>query len=415
MEKSTIKQKKIYFDVISVSFSDVNTDARTLNMINTLTKLGKSVCLICFSDFEKPFYFQENVLIFPVPLSIFDNHKLKSFQKLFKFNNFVNEKYLKNHINLINSKKEINLKDISSNFVIAHDLYALPVARKIAIGKKNKLIYDSREVYSQIGSLHSNRFKQKILTWFEKYLVLKVNTIITSGELDTEYLKEHLSSKFYKKIDYFEIYNYPPYLDFNSSNSNRFEIDIYERYNINPEHKIMVYQGKIMEGRGLKQSIELMQYFEEFHLCIFGDGELKEYFENLVYKLNVKDKVTFCGTVLYEKLLYYTRQCYAGLVLFEPISTSYKFALPNKLFEYAMAEIPVIATDLPAIRKILEENMFGLMIDKKMDILELKSMIDLIKTEENYHKLKEKSLKAKLIYNYDNQTEIINNIFSEKF
>ena len=73
--------------------------------------------------------------------------------------------------------------------------------------------------------------------------------------------------------------------------------------------------------------------------------------------------IIFTGAVNYNKLLEYTASADIGLSLFEDVSLSYRLALPNKLFEYAMANIPVIATDLPAIRKIHEEFNFGELIE----------------------------------------------------
>lgn len=420
------------FDIISVSFSDYTTDARTMNLLNTLSDLGNKICLICFAEFEKPFYYNDNILIVPVPVSIFNNHNSKSYQKLLEFNAFINKNYFKtfgktffkNPLDILSKPKYIDFNNINPDYIIANDLYALPIARKLKIlvkanqrnlkvktKKQSKLIYDSREVYSEIGSLYNRNLRQKLLTFFEKFLAKSVDTIITSGELDTEFLKNHFSARKYKNIDYFEIYNYPPMLDIKDFKS---EFLLHLKYNIPLDKKIIIYQGKIMNGRGLKYAIEVMKYFEDYHLCLIGDGELTEKYKILAKKHHVESKVTFCGSVPYEKLLEYTQSAYVGLCLFEPISTSYKFALPNKLFEYAMSELPVIATELPAIKKVISNYNFGILISESLEISELKTALELLNSQNLYNRFKSQTKIAKAVYNYPNQINLIKSIFKSE-
>lgn len=421
------KNQNYNFDIISVSFSDYTTDARTMNLLNTLSDLGNKICLICFAEFEKPFYYNENILIVPVPVSIFNNHKTKSYQKLLEFNAYINQTYFKylnsNPLNILGKPKFIDFNNINPGFIVANDLYALPIARKLKLlvkanqrklkdktKKQAKLIYDSREVYSEIGSLHNRNLRQKLLTIFEKYLVKSVDTIITSGELDTEFLIGHFAARKYKKIEYYEIYNYPPIVDITEV---RNEFLLHEKYNIPLNKKIIIYQGKIMNGRGIKYAIEVIKHFEDYHLCLIGDGELTEKYKKLAKKLNVDSKVTFCGSVPYEKLLEYTQSAYVGLCLFEPISTSYKFALPNKLFEYAMSELPVIATELPAIKKVISNYNFGILINNTLEIDELKTALEVMLSKDLYTNFLKQSKLAKLEFNYQNQIHTIKNIFSK--
>ena len=72
---------------------------------------------------------------------------------------------------------------------------------------------------------------------------------------------------------------------------------------------------------------------------------------------NVSSKGTniyFHPAVPYSELLNYTSSADIGLCLTEDTCLSHRYSLPNKLFEYAMAGIPMIVSDLPEMRKLVE-------------------------------------------------------------
>ena len=68
----------------------------------------------------------------------------------------------------------------------------------------------------------------------------------------------------------------------------------------------------------------------------------------------------FLGEVDHLKLAELTRGAFAGLAPFQELSPSYRFSLPGKLFEYIQAGIPVLTTDLPEIRKVVDEYKIGI-------------------------------------------------------
>jgi glycosyltransferase involved in cell wall biosynthesis len=66
----------------------------------------------------------------------------------------------------------------------------------------------------------------------------------------------------------------------------------------------------------------------------------------------------------FDRLAWYTRQATIGMSLEQNLGLSYYYSLPNKLFDYLHAGLPVIASDLPEIKKIVEDVSFGLVIDR---------------------------------------------------
>ena len=52
-----------------------------------------------------------------------------------------------------------------------------------------------------------------------------------------------------------------------------------------------------------------------------------------------------------------------GLALIQPICLSYRMSLPNKVFEYVAAGLPVLGSDLPAISGLINEQRIGLLAE----------------------------------------------------
>jgi len=75
---------------------------------------------------------------------------------------------------------------------------------------------------------------------------------------------------------------------------------------------------------------------------LLGDGGYEKTLLNEAKLLKVDKRVIFCGKVDYDLLHEYTCSADAGLCFIQPVSISYQYALPNKLFEYIMAGIPVL-------------------------------------------------------------------------
>jgi len=85
--------------------------------------------------------------------------------------------------------------------------------------------------------------------------------------------------------------------------------------------------------------------------------------------------------VPYDELHALTCGADVGVCLIEPLSMSYEYALPNKLFETMMARIPVLVTDLPALRRHIESHPVGLIVGRTLDAREIADALDAATTE----------------------------------
>ena len=313
--------------VCIVFLGNAQHDSRITNLTNSLKEDGCKVSIISFDWFIS----SEN----------FANDELKIF-KLTK-GKFSLIFYLRFALILIRE-----LFKTKADLYFAEDLYTLPFVATIAKLKRAKVYYNSRELYAFLGGLRHRPFLQSVVKSVEKFFITKVDLVLTTGEMDSEFIE-----KFYGIKNTLVIRNIP-LLQTPSA-----KIDFRKLYGIADDKLILLYQGVLLEGRGVTIIMRTMAKLTNTVLVILGDGEQKNNFQKLSGQLNISERVFYAGTISQRELINYTAGGDVGLSLIENISISYYHALPNKFFEYIMAGLPVLCSDLPQMKKIVEEFQVG--------------------------------------------------------
>ena len=109
----------------------------------------------------------------------------------------------------------------------------------------------------------------------------------------------------------------------------------------------------------LKKYLPQCNTQKEFSLLFVGSGWCNWFSQSRTKRLGLEDKVLFVSRQPMEKLRVYTSNSDFGLSLDKDSNLNYRYSLPNKLFDYIQAEIPVLASDLPEIRKIVDGYSIG--------------------------------------------------------
>jgi glycosyltransferase involved in cell wall biosynthesis len=235
---------------------------------------------------------------------------------------------------------------VKANIYIASDLYSLPNA--FIAGRLNKawLVYDSRELYSNIAALANRRFAQRVWDFIERVLIKRVDATITVNESISEII-----SRIYGIPRPIVLMNCPFYQEVKRTNLLR------EICQIPETKKVVLYQGGLQRGRGISRLIDLIQTLPECVLILMGDGPLKK---ELAAKIEtLQGKVYLVDAVPVDRLLHHTASADVGICMIEYYGLSYYLSLPNKLFEYVMAGVPVVASDFPEMRRIVSEYRIG--------------------------------------------------------
>jgi len=133
-----------------------------------------------------------------------------------------------------------------------------------------------------------------------------------------------------------------------------------DKLRIRDDQRIVLYQGLVSRGRGIGVSIQGLQYLpSEIVLAVLGDGPARGELETLALDLGLSKRVFFLGRVPLTELPLHTASAAVGLSLIQNTCQSYYYTLPNKLLEYVMAGLPVVASDFPEMRRVIQEYQVG--------------------------------------------------------
>jgi glycosyltransferase involved in cell wall biosynthesis len=127
----------------------------------------------------------------------------------------------------------------------------------------------------------------------------------------------------------------------------------------------IVYVGGVMPGRGLEVAVKALVDARNVRLEVIGPGrpDYRAGIAALAAELGVDDRFALRDPVPPSAVIDVLGGAAAGLALIEPICLSYRLTLPNKLFEYLVAGVPVIASRLPAIEEVVTQTGAGVLAD----------------------------------------------------
>lgn len=294
--------------------------------------------------------------------------------------------------------------ELKADVYHAQDLYSLPVAAVAATLNLSKLIYESRELFTETASLIGRDLEKKVWASQERWLIRRCDRVLTvcdsiAGVLSARYMIP--KPLVIRSLPHFEVVERSDLLR--------------EHLGIDPERLIMLYQGNLMEGRGLPELIDAISDIESVDLVIIGQGPLKRYLEQYVRDAGLKETIHFMDFIPRDKLLAFTVCADLGVHLIQNTCLNHYYSLPNKLFEYIMAGIPVVVSNFPEIRRIVSEYDVGITVDPS-NRYEIKEALKRLLGD---HQLREtfaqKARKAAQELNWEKEAEKLKQVYSEIF
>ncbi|MEG7335244.1 glycosyltransferase family 4 protein [Bacillus sp. 0102A] len=292
------------------------------------------------------------------------------------------------------------LKGFNKKYDLYHsnDLNTLPqgyICSKFRL-KKKKLIYDSHEVQTSRTGYDSSFYGK-----MEAFLIKKIDAMIVENHTRAEY--NEVLYGFYPYV----VHNYP----FKQIESME-KIDLHKLLNLPQNEKILLYQGGIQTGRGLENLVKATPQFNEGTLVFIGDGRIKPDLERMVAELDIGDRVKFLPKVPLNDLPKYTRNAYLGFQVLNNVCFNHYSASSNKLFEYMMAGVPVVACNFPEIRRVTEGEGTGVIVDSHDSDSIAEGVNQLLGNPELREELRKNSLKARDLYNWEQEKTAFLRVYS---
>jgi len=324
-------------NVLSLVLNNFTNDSRVLKECMTLQKAGYTVSVVAMHEGElEEFESIENIPVRRIKLRTkqwFTNNKGKAL------------KYMEFFFRVTLSQRKLGLDVIHCN-----DLNALPISvvLKAFSSKSLKIVYDCHEYQTEVKSMKG--FKQTLARWLERRLIKYTDVTLTvSNAIAEEYVRLYGVEK--PRL----VLNTPPYKQVEKTHVYR------QKFNIDSEASIFLYQGGISAGRGIEVTLEAFKALPDNLVIVFmGYGELTPLVEEAATQ---HQNIFYHPAVSPSVLLEHTAAADYGICFIDNICLNYYYCLPNKMFEFMMAGLPVIVSDLPEMKRIVEQYKVGLVAD----------------------------------------------------
>ncbi len=242
-------------------------------------------------------------------------------------------------------------------YLLFHRRYDLIVAIDLdtiagcAMGKKlrgGKLFFDSHEYFPGLPELVGRPLISKVWTKIQDIFVHSADVCATVCQGIADIFKQKYD------VDFLVVRNAPL--------ADR-EVDT-PLANVEANRPFtLLYQGAVNIGRGVEETIRAMKQLPDCRLLIVGSGDIVSQCKQLSEELRVTDRVIFCGRRPFAELAKYMSQADLGLVLSADTCINQHFVLPNRIFDFVHATLPILANRLPEMSRIVEGENVGLCID----------------------------------------------------
>ncbi len=332
--------------VLLLVLNNFKNDSRVLKEAISLKKGGYDVQVVALHDRGQKVHEKiEEIPVHRIELKS-RNWSKKSFVQLLKYIEFT-YRVLKNY-----RKYEI---------IHCNDLNTLPIGVLIKfLHKDAKIVYDAHEYETEMNGLSG--FLKSAVKFLERSLIKYADRVITvSNAIAEEYVRLYGIQKpalvfntpflqYHPKRDYFR-----------------------KEFGIGKKDLIFLYQGSLAPGRGVEIVLDAFKEFSKKGAnhtiensdvvpCVvfMGYGPLEERIKESSKEYS---NIYFHEAVAPDILLEYTSSADFGISFIEDCCLSYRYCLPNKMFEYLMAELPVIVSNLPEMKHFVETKGVGLVVD----------------------------------------------------
>ena len=320
-----LQKKKI---IISVT-NDLSTDQRVKKVCGTLNSMNYDILLIgrkrsTSLKLKRPYRTKRMKLIFNKGALFYAEFNIRLF------------------ILLVFSKVDI---------YHANDLDTLLANYLAAIIRRKPIVYDSHEYFTGVPEIQNKKLVKKVWQTIEQFIFPKLKHIITVNQSIAQLYKEE-----YNK-DLRILRNVPNKVE-------TLKLKSKSELNIVVDKDIIITQGAgININRGIEELVEAMRYLNNVCLIIIGDGDVIPQLKKRVLELKLENSIIFKGRMPYKEMMQYTQHAKLGITIDKDTNTNYKYSLPNKLFDFIHAGIPILASKIIEVEKIIKKYQIGLFIN----------------------------------------------------
>jgi len=229
-----------------------------------------------------------------------------------------------------------------------HDLEPLPIAVKLKKMTGAKLIYDAHELETERNG--GQGIRKRLSQWQENRLMPFVDHLITVSPSIRDWYAQR-----YPSTPISLVRNIPQHIDTNIAAK-----PLRAALGVPDDALLFLYLGGIGKGRGVEAILEgFASQGVKHHVLFMGSGPLLGQVKSYAQRCH---RIHYQPPVVPDEVIAYARGADVGLSLIEDSCLSYRYCLPNKLFECVVSGLPVLASNLPDQAKIVHDHQAGWVI-----------------------------------------------------
>ncbi|MDO9512740.1 MAG: glycosyltransferase [Bacteroidales bacterium] len=287
------------------------------------------------------------------------------------------------------------------DLLVSNDLDTLLANFLVSKIRRRAIVYDTHEYFTHTPEVIHRPIVQKSWERIERWIFPRLKNIFT--------VNESIANIYYQKygIKPLVIRNVPKKMEL-SSNPGRKELNL-------PENKrLIILQGAgINIQRGAEELLQAMAFTSDVVLIIAGSGDIIEELKSMAQQPELKDKILFFPKMPYQRLMQYTANADLGLSLDKDTNPNYRFSLPNKIFDYIHAGIPVLVSDLPEISQLVKTWKVGEIIPSHQPEIIAQSIMNMLDHEDKLSTYKNNCRIAAPQLCWENESVLLKKVYAQ--
>jgi glycosyltransferase involved in cell wall biosynthesis len=234
----------------------------------------------------------------------------------------------------------------------ANDLDTLLPAYLVARIKGLPLVYDSHEYFTEAAGLTGRPLQRGVWLMVERTIFPRLKAVITVNKgIADAYLSRYPRARGGRPL---VVRNMPRMREKAVESS----VNWRERLGIPAEVPFLILQGAYLDkDRGVVQAVQALREHTASYLVVVGAGEEWEWAQAQVNQFN--GRLVVLPKMPFDELCSLTASADVGLSLDQGVHGNYLMSLPNKLFDYIHAGIPVVASPMPEVVRVVDEWNIG--------------------------------------------------------
>jgi glycosyltransferase involved in cell wall biosynthesis len=278
----------------------------------------------------------------------------------------------------------------------ANDLDTLVPCVLAAKKYGGKVIYDSHELCTEEGWVKSIFFKNMMVSIENRYINMCDDVITVNKSIAYE-LKNRYNLVNKPNV----ILNTPIQQKINEKPDKKPELMIKKQIlKKNKKCLSVLFTGFLAPDRGLEEMVDALEHVNGVHFYIRGFGTIVESLKDRIKKLGISKKVTFLPVVSPDKLIKLSSKYDVGIIFYRKTTLNHLYCTPNKLFEFMMSGLCILANDLPELKRFITQCKSGMVINsEKRD--EIKQALEFLRDNPNkLNEFKKNSFKSGKLYTW---------------